>query len=422
MLTFLAGLALATPADGAGGAWPEPERLGKVGSAYAAGADIGDSGYALVGWEGIRQGTGSSRKVATIGVSRSLNGPWETEILDKERSEGVQVGIAEGEDRGIIAWNNKESGIKVAIHSPRLGVRSVQTLSSTGGLDGDPILAVASNGTAVVVWGETQQGETVRYASIRRKGQLFRPPVELGEGLFCGAAAANGGAVAVACDYHWNQDELEGKKGVVVFATRRIGHDLEPIKLPVRNHPFDVISDATVTKRGRVDLTLYDDAQDPYSVVAARAFAGRPNSGRFETISTGGPNYGNGLDSDGHGNLLAAWYRIAPYQARFSTRANHGQWQGTTVFGPFSTAVSDLDVASSGEAIVGLGARDDVDSVRIALGTVEGLTEIETVGANTNDPLGPAVGRNNAGDAVVAWTERVNGKRGVFVSSKRDPG
>ena len=169
----------------------------------------------------------------------------------------------------------------------------------------DASLAVALDGTAVVEWEEDNGHYRNRFASIRERNGEFGPPVKLGgDALDCGGvAAARGGAVAVGCDYHDSDGE---RKGVAVFVRKDRGRPLRRMKFSTYEHSNDVVSDAAVTRQGRVDLTLYDNPEYASQVVAARVRAGRTDSGEFERISSAAGS-GHQIEVDANGNLLAAW-------------------------------------------------------------------------------------------------------------------
>jgi hypothetical protein len=428
-LAAATGLMLAQPVHAGSHDWSEPKRLGSFRTWDGLDAGIGPNGYALVGWPRLRQEPASKRVVTSVAVRRREGRSWRTITVDDERSEGVRVGVAEGEETGVVAWRSLQEGIRAVVHSRDHGFDQIQTLSE-GQVLGSPMLDVAPDGTAVIAWAELAGGDTKYLMAIREQGANFGSAISLEKNMSCGGvAAARGGAVAVGCDHHdWADDG--GKKGVIVFRRRQQGEEIERVRVSGAavdpDHALDAVWDLTVSDRGRVDLALSDSASDPFNVIAARTRAVDPFSGEFTTLSTGGPNYGNFIESDARGNLMAAWFRVAPYQARFSTRPDNGHsraddpgWQPATIFGPADAAVSDLDVAPSGAAIAGLGARDSADAVRVGLGTVAGLTKVETVIADTDDHSDPAVARSSGGGAIAAWTEKVNGRRGVFVSSRR---
>ena len=294
-----------------------------------------------------------------------------------------------------------------------------ETISEPGDENSPAAVAVAPDGTAIVVWQraackttggdshECQNGR-VQY-SVRPPGGSFSPPADMQGDPFASnranprvAVDAGGNAIAV-----WSSGS--GETARIRYALRPAGGDFGGAKaLTDATGSFHSFPHIAMAPDGRAVVTFFrlvggeDDAA--YAVRepggdfgAAKSFAGDPGT----TV-----NQAPDIHLDASGGGIANWASLAGgVFIRYATIA-----PGAAEFGPTETiekGIAKLDMAPSGAAAMIWNVSGSAFDMRYAFRPAGGAFGPPQTLPEPEGPLGPQVAVAPDGSAVAAWTSLV---------------
>jgi len=399
--------------------WSPPQRVSKKAyrSLSSQPVALGANGYALVAWnEGRRSAFRGARP--WVALRRPGRSAFRRRTFGRKGARALAVGIAEDENVGILLTRKRRGGLLVRTHSPASGWAAPRRVTRARPFNS---FDVARDGTAVIAW-SSDRGV---FASLRPSGGAFEAPVKLAEQPRAElvAAVGVGGAVAVA----WQEGGLDDHHPVVRAKPAGASDFDLPVTPPGTVGRF--ATDLVVTEDEVVVLT--EDYGPTLSVVASIM----PSEGAFEpplTLSRAADLNGDSkLGSDSSGRLVASWQRetrrnALPLGPDVGIRDPSGGWSAPeAVFArPGSTLVS-MDVGGGGTTAIGaFRAKPRRRSLWVSLTAPGGAFRSPkrvTVIRSRRTGAEPYVAVNDAGEALVAWSNELFKPSRLFVSSASSP-
>lgn len=428
-LIGLAVLAAAAPAAFAAGPWGAPVPVasgpGQGGFPVVAAAE---RGAPVVVWYAVAP-SGSARLLAGVpgrpgAGSRQALGPAALSPGPALPPQPARVALA-ADGTGWAAWMRPARGgtqVVAARRGPDGRFGAPVVVSPPGDLGSYPDVAVAADGSALVVWVPQSPGpDPLRARGVTPDGG--RGPVLTVSARDASVAAPalavtpGGDAVVV-----WRQDL--GASGPVFASVRTKGAPFTPPRRVSAANVYADQIDVAVDPRGRATAVWAQAAGAngvPRAAAAWTSGRGRP-FGPVQVVSAPGVEaIGAGVAVDGRGTALTAWVGVPPdgqagaSVAQAATRPAGGRFGPSRTLdraqGPVSFERPAVAVAADGRAVAAW-ERDlptGRSEVRAAVGPAGRLGRVATV--SRGDGGFPRVAMSGAAGAVAVWS--VSGPGGL---------
>jgi hypothetical protein len=190
-------------------------------NASGAHAVVDGAGNVTVIW-GAFNGVDNVVQASTGGPNGVFGAPFQVSESGEDAG-SAEIGV-DAAGNAIASWQRNEGSdqiVQAAIKPPGGAFAPLGNLSAAGGSAEQPVLDVAPNGTAIVVWRLSGLTESFLQASTRPPGGAFSPPSSLSSGkdnpLFHRVALSEEGDVVVA----WSGDN--GTNEIARAAVRPAG-------------------------------------------------------------------------------------------------------------------------------------------------------------------------------------------------------